>query len=186
MPLREEIKYPFFNFTEKKIICSALEEATESLRKFYCFSPREWFNFCYDLKTELEGEIGRENKKAFAEVRKYPPILKNSSLFSKERYQICLFDHNILRTLWNKADVEFFPFMTYILTHELIHIARFSQDLHPFECDEESLQKEEEERVNKLTKQVLNTKKSKVFDKLTSFAQESFSPSPASSKSVLL
>ena len=63
--------------------------------------------------------------------------------------------------------MEFYPFMVYILTHELIHVARFCQNLHPFDCDQESLQKEEE-KVNQLTRQVLNIKKSKTFDKISS------------------
>ena len=50
-------------------------------------------------------------------------------------------------------------------TYELIHVARFCQNLHPFDCDQESLQKEEE-KVNQLTQQVLNIKKSKAFDKI--------------------
>lgn len=171
MPLRPDIHYPFFNIIEKKIIYSATEEAAEYLRSFYCFSPREWFNYCYDLKTEREGTIDSSNKKAFAEVQKYTPVLENASLFPRERYQIYLFDQNILRTLWNQSEMEFYPFMLYILTHELIHVARFCQNLHPFECDEDSLQKEEQ-KVNQLTQQVLSIKKSKTFCKISSICNK--------------
>ncbi len=167
MVLQREVSFPYFNPIEKKIIYSALDEAADYLREFYCFSPREWFNHCYDLKTELEGGINCSPKKAFAEVRQYTPIRENFSLFPKERYQICLFDKNILRTLWKQSNMEFYPFMVYILTHELVHVARFCQNLHPFDCDQESLQKEEE-KVNQLTQQVLNIKKSKTFDKISS------------------
>ena len=166
MALQIEVSFPYFNYIEKKIVYSALDEAADYLRGFYCFSPREWFNYCYDLKTELEGGINCSPKKAFAEVRQYTPR-ENFSLFPKERYQICLFDKNILRTLWKQSNMEFYPFMVYILTHELIHVARFCQNLHPFDCDQESLQKEEE-KVNQLTQQVLNIKKSKTFDKISS------------------
>ena len=167
MALQKEVSFPYFNPIEKKIIYSALDEAADYLRGFYCFSPREWFNHCYDLKTELEGGINCSPKKAFAEVRQYTPIRENFSLFPKERYQICLFDKNILRTLWKQSNMEFYPFMLYILTHELVHVARFCQNLHPFDCDQESLQ-QEEERVNQLTQQVLNIKKSETFDKISS------------------
>jgi hypothetical protein len=167
MALKREVSFPYFNPIEKKIIYSALEEAADYLREFYCFSPREWFNYCYDLQTELEAGVNCLHKKAFAEVQKCIPIQQNSSLFPKERYQICLFDRNILRTLWQQSDTEFYPFMIYILTHELVHIARFCQNLHPFECDEESLQKEES-KVKHLTQQVLNIKKSRTFYKISS------------------
>ena len=176
---------PYFNSTEKRIIYSALEEAAQYLSKFYCFSPREWFNYCYDLQTELDGTVDNYNKNAFAEVRQYTPPLKNLSLFPKERYQICLFDQNILQTLWAYPDLEFYPFMIYILTHELIHIARFCQDFHPFECDEESLQREEQ-KVNRLTRQVLDIKKSQTLYKLSSLYAEITSPAPSAPRPIFI
>ena len=182
MPSKQEIYFPYFNNIEKKIIYSALEEAADYLKEFYCFSPREWFNYCYDVKTELDTNIDRKslkNANAFAEVRKYTPILKNLSVFPEERYQICLFDHNILSALWRQPDLEFYPFMIYILTHELIHIARFCLKFHPFECDAESLQKEEQ-RVNRLTEQVLNVRKYKSFEKISCIYQKIISPTSIS------
>ena len=106
MVLQKEIFSPYFNPIEKKIIYSTLDEAADYIRGFYCFSPREWFNHCYDLKTELEGETKDLPKKAFAEVRQYTLTRKNLSLFPNERYQICLFDKNILRTLWKQRSEE--------------------------------------------------------------------------------
>jgi len=170
---------PYFNPTEKQIIYSALEESAAYLSDFYCFAPREWFNHCYDLKTELEVKLNRCNSSAFAEVVQYTPSLKDSSPFPKERYHICLFDRKILKTLWRYPDLEFYPFMIYILTHELIHIARFCQDFHPFECDEESLQREEQ-RVNRLTQQVLDAKKSKNLSMASSFCSSIATPTASS------
>jgi hypothetical protein len=183
MASKQEAYVPYFNTTEKTIIYSALTEAAEYLSEFYCFSPREWFNHCYDLRTELELNHGNCNKNAFAEVMQYTPALKELSPFPKERYQICLFDRKILKTLWRYPDLEFYPFMIYILTHELVHIARFCQDFHPFECDEESLQREEE-KVTRLTQQVLDVKKSESLSKISSFyssigSPTSFPPSPS-------
>ena len=178
MESKREIYFPYFNNTEKKIIYSALAEAADYLCAFYCFAPREWFNYCYDIKTGLDPNIDFVNKNTFAEVRQYTPILKNSSMFPKERYQICLFDRNILGALWKHPELEFYPFMVYILTHELIHIARFCQNFHPFECDGESLQKEEQ-RVNRLTQQVLNVKKSNLFNRIN-FLYKKITPSTPS------
>jgi hypothetical protein len=171
MTLKRDIYFPYFNTTEKKIVYLALEEAADYLRRFYCFSPREWFNYCYDVKTELEVPVENSNKNAFAEVRKYTPILKKMSTFPKERYHICLFDQNILGTLWKRPDLEFYPFMIYVLTHELIHIARFCQRFHPFECDNATLEKEEQ-KVDKLTQQVLNIKKTETFSKISGLYNE--------------
>ena len=179
MTSKQEAYVPYFNTTEKKIIYSALAEAAEYLSEFYCFSPREWFNYCYDLKTELEANLDNCSRNAFAEVMQYTPTLKDLSPFPKERYQICLFDPKILKTLWRYPDLEFYPFMIYILTHELIHIARFCQDFHPFECDEESLQREEQ-KVSRLTQQVLDVKKSESLSKISSLYSTIASPSSSS------
>jgi len=168
MGITKEIFSPYFNAIEKKIIYSALEEAADHIRNFYCFSPREWFNYCYHLSTaEERPPLSPINKKAFAEVQKYLPNLEKKSAYPLERYQIFLFDPNILQALRTQSDLEFYPFMLYILTHELLHVARFCQNLHPFECDNESLQKEET-KINLLTQQVLKIKKSNTLNRLIS------------------
>ena len=169
---QRDIYIPYFNPTEQALIYSALDDASNYLRDFYRFSPREWFNHCYYVVTERERGIPRPQAPAFAEVRQYRSVLKGASDFPQDRYQICLYDHNILNTLWRQSDLEFYPFMVYILTHELIHIARFSQDLHPFDCDPETLQKEEE-KVNRLTQQVLKAPQSPSFCRISSLYKES-------------
>lgn len=184
MASKKEAYVPYFNTTEKKIIYSALTEAAEYLSEFYCFSPREWFNHCYDLKTELEVSLDKCNRNAFAEVMQYTPALKDVSPFPKERYQICLFDSKILKTLWRYQDLEFYPFMIYILTHELIHVARFCQDFHPFECDEESLQREEQ-KVSQLTHQVLDVKNSESLSNISSVYSAIASPISSSPRPSL-
>jgi hypothetical protein len=151
---------PFFNSTERTFVYSALEEASEALRDFYCFSPREWFNYCYDVQTDGEGGINTPNSHAFAEVRQYRPLFESESQKSFDHYQIRLYDRNILRKLWQGSDLEFYPFMVYILTHELIHIARFCQNLHPFDCDPDVLEKEEK-KVDRLTREVLKAHKNR-------------------------
>jgi len=162
MPDDTTIFEPYFNHTEKKLIYAAAEEAAEYLKEFYCIAPREWFNHCYDVRTEREDASGSSQGNAFAEVRQYAPFLQKTSVFPQDRYHIFLFDRNILQTLWQKSELEFYPFMLYILTHELIHIVRFCQNMHPFECDPVSLQREEE-RVDRLTRQVLQTRQKKTF-----------------------
>lgn len=175
---------PVFNSTERTLIYSVLEEAAERLRRFYCFSPREWFNYCYDVRTEGEGKTGFTDVPAFAEVRQYIPALKDTSLFPPERYHICLFDRNILSTLWRETNLDFYPFMLYILTHELIHVARFCQRLHPFECDAEALRKEEE-KVDRLTHEILKVDKDSTL-RTVSRLYSNLSPSSAGSSTIPL
>lgn len=176
MAFKHDIFVPYFNATEKTIIYSAVEEAADCLRKFYCFSPREWFNYCYEVKTDMDGEPEPAKERAFAEVRAFEPLHKKPGSFAGDQYQIRLFDRNILRTLWKKTDLEFYPFMLYILTHELVHVARFCQNLHPVECGPEALLREEE-RVHDLTCQVLKLRSDTActhLDRLSPVLRHSF------------
>ena len=158
--------HPYFNSTERTIVYSAQDEAAEYLRDFYCFSPREWFNYCYDVQTDGENSLATSKTHAFAEVRQYQPVLQPNTSPELDHYQIRLYDRNILRKLWHRSDLEFYPFMIYILTHELIHIARFCQNLHPFDCDPEVLEKEEK-KVDRLTREVLKAHKGRTFSQIS-------------------
>jgi hypothetical protein len=50
--------------------------------------------------------------------------------------------------------LSLFPLLLYIVTHELVHIVRFSQFLALYETPEEQ-KDEEEERVHRLTQNIL-------------------------------
>ena len=69
-------------------------------------------------------------------------------------YKICLQDHSILKALDENEALAFFPFVLYIVTHELIHIVRFSKFLQNFEA---SVQEKvlEEMRVHEKTHAIL-------------------------------
>jgi hypothetical protein len=182
MGVAKDVYSPYFNSTEKQLIYSAVEEAAEYLRRYYCFSSREWFNHCYDVRTAHEVQLESLSRRALAEVKKYISFRHDASHYPKDRYHICLFDNNILGALRKQSGLEFYPFMVYILTHELVHVARFCQDLHPFECDEKGIE-QEEEKVNSLTRKVLDAKKSKTFYRISTIHQKITAPgsSPAGS-----
>jgi hypothetical protein len=54
----------------------------------------------------------------------------------------------------SRADLEPLPFLSYILTHELVHIVRFSQFSVSFEASAAERAREEI-RVDALTRQIL-------------------------------
>jgi len=92
--------------------------------------------------------------------------IREISLFSLKTLPI--FIDKKSPTLWET--IETWNFILHGLHPDLMnwsYVARFCQNLHPFDCDQESLQKEEE-KVNQLTKQVLNIKKSETLDKISS------------------
>jgi len=69
-------------------------------------------------------------------------------------YRVCLQDHNILKTLEGSPDLALFPLLLYIVTHELVHVIRFSQFLALFEAAEAE-KALEETRVHQLTQKIL-------------------------------
>jgi hypothetical protein len=53
-----------------------------------------------------------------------------------------------------RPQISLFPLLLYVITHELVHVVRFSQFLALFEaCGKE--QAEEEARVHQLTQEIL-------------------------------
>ena len=71
-------------------------------------------------------------------------------------YKICLQDHSIVKTLQKFPHLKLFPFLLYIVTHELIHIVRFSRFLQIFEAPQ-SEKTAEEIRVHAKTHEILSS-----------------------------
>lgn len=59
-------------------------------------------------------------------------------------YRICLYDPAILAALDKEKDLDLEALLTYILTHEFIHVARFAKFMELFSVDNEARAAEEE------------------------------------------
>ena len=59
-------------------------------------------------------------------------------------YRICLYDPEILRAVAAEPGLALEPLLTYVLTHEFIHVARFARFMGLFEAGAESRRAEEE------------------------------------------
>ena len=59
-------------------------------------------------------------------------------------YRICLYDPEILRAVAEQPGLALEPLLTYVLTHEFIHVARFARFMGLFEAGSESRPAEEE------------------------------------------
>lgn len=145
-----------FHREQKELLIEAAVIAEEVTSDFFKLSPAHWRRARYDILT-LEG-LSREeiSPHAHALVAKYEGCPQNSSLQSAgfDFYRVCLQDHNILRTLKARPQISLFPLLLYVITHELVHVVRFSQFLALFEaCGKE--QAEEEARVHQLTQEIL-------------------------------
>ena len=145
-----------FNPKQLQIVNEAVATAEELVSNHYKLSASQWLNRKYDVKTAADLIAGEVIEGPFAQVIRYegrvPSEHLNSSSF--DFYKICLQDHNILRTLQATPQLTLFPFALYIVTHELIHIVRFSQFLQNFEASTDE-RLAEEKRVHDKTHEIL-------------------------------
>ncbi len=145
-----------FHPHDKELLKEAAVIAEEVTFDFFKLSPAHWRRARYDILT-LEG-LSREeiSPHAHALVAKYKGCPQDSSLQSAwfDFYRVCLQDHNILKTLEAIPHLSLFPLLLYIVTHELVHVIRFSQFLALFEAAEEDKAREEAQ-VHRLTKKIL-------------------------------
>jgi hypothetical protein len=148
--------FQYFREQHREPLREALVVAEEMTSDFFKLTSRHWLTARYDLSTLAhlrEEEISNHALALVAKYDGYPPgrVLRSSSF---DFYRICLQDNNILKALNSRADLKLLPFLCYILTHELVHIVRFSQFEASFEASEEEKQ-EEEARVHRLTSKIL-------------------------------
>ena len=149
-----------FTSDQIKIVNSSVEMAEELVSNFYKISANQWVRRRYDIKTLANLSSDEIVNGPFAQIIRYVGQHKNSSLGSStyDFYKICLQDHSICEALNTNAGLELFSFALYIITHELIHIVRFTKFLQNFDAlpDEKM---EEEARVHKNTHEILKPAK---------------------------
>jgi hypothetical protein len=145
-------------FTDTEIIKvnAASEMAEELVSNFYKMSANQWLRRRYDIKTLAELEENEIVDGPFAQIIRYEGRPNEVALGSAsyDFYKICLQDHTIKTTLEQLKDLSLFPFILYIITHELIHIIRFTKFVQSFEASEEE-RMVEEKRVHKRTHTIL-------------------------------
>ena len=135
-----------FNTNQITVINDCVAMAEELVSNFYKMSASQWSAACaYDVKTLADLSPEEIVHGPFAQVIRYKGWRKKSSLGSStyDFYKICLQDHAILSVIKDSPDIELFPFTLYIVTHELIHILRFSKFLQNFEASHEEMMAEE-------------------------------------------
>ena len=147
-----------FNPKQIEIINNSVSMAEDLVSNYYKMSAGQWLRPKYDIKTLVDLESEEIVDGPFAQIIRYKGQPRNSSLGSStyDFYKICLQDHFILAALQRSAKITLFPFSLYIITHELIHIVRFSKFLQNFDASPEEMLSEEA-RVHHHTHKILNT-----------------------------
>lgn len=146
-----------FNPDQIRIVTDAVAMVEELVSNFYKISTSQWAAMGgYDIKTLVDLSPEEILYEPFAQIIRYEGRRKDMSLGSSiyDFYKICLQDHTILSALRQLSDIKLFPFILYIVTHELVHIVRFSKFQQSFDAlPEEKMV--EETRVHRKTHEIL-------------------------------
>ncbi|MFH1490778.1 MAG: hypothetical protein ABII06_17880 [Pseudomonadota bacterium] len=128
-------------------ISDALDIAEDKTGDYYKFSFDQWKRHRYDVKTHSSLKRGEVSGRAFALLNKCSRAMSGFDPKTKSRdfYFICLQDHQILKALERDKNLTLGPLLVYILTHELVHIVRFSNFYERFETEGKA--RENEERI---------------------------------------
>jgi len=140
-----------------KVVDNTVSMAEELVSNHYKMSASQWLRPKYDVKTLVDLAPEEIVHGPFAQIVRYEGHRKNTALGSSvfDYYKICLQDHAIHAVLEDSPYMKLFPFCLYIITHELIHIVRFSKFLQSFDASPQQ-KHTEEKRVHESTHQILH------------------------------
>jgi hypothetical protein len=103
-----------------------MNEAEERTTRYYCIPPHRWQQMQYDLVTRQDYEWDPFPEAALARVQRMHRI-QPSLRFAYDFYRIQLNDPSILEAARREnLEPALYPFLVYILTHEMVHLVRLS------------------------------------------------------------
>ncbi len=151
-----QMELAYFEPNHLRVVDEAVGLAEDVASNFFKFSSADWKAVPYDVKTLKD--LAREEMVSgvFAQVRLYQRDLMRSpsGIGRYEYYKICVHDHEILKALERDEGFTLFPLVLYVVTHELVHIARFKHFLRSFYASEVE-RIDEERRVHQTTFDIL-------------------------------
>lgn len=145
-----------FSRDQRTLAIRALHEAEEHTSGYYCIPPHRWNSLPYDLLTQRDREWNPLPESVLAETRHVRHELPSVGR-QHDFYRIQLNDPTILRAVARDSlETQFYPFLVYILTHEMVHLVRLSSILDPDRLTR--LQRAAEEaRVDRISRQILHS-----------------------------
>ena len=169
IPEKEVLK---FSAPQRTLVFEALNEAEERTTGYYCIPPFRWEQLHYDLLTREDHGWEPLPDPMLARVRH----LRRTGIRSPfDFYRIELNDHGILTAAERENLLHcsgLYPFLVYILTHEMVHLVRLSTILSErtgamIPCNET-----EEHRVQDISRRIL-ARYSDLLPKLEKFCSPS-------------
>ena len=140
----------YFNSEDMVIVDQAVIVAEDVISDHYHLTFSSWGKYRYDIKTLRNLNPAEIADEAFAQIVRLGHPDWPSGMRVGELYRICLQDQNILRALRRDPNLQLLPLLTYVVTHELIHVVRFYKFHQFFDANEEE-REAEESRVHELT-----------------------------------
>jgi len=143
-----------FSQWQRELVICAMDEAEDRTARYYCIPPYRWQELRYDLLTRQDHEWEPLPESVLDGVQFLQrPGRGHSELHAF--YRIQLNDPSIL-TAAERENLasNLYPFLVYILTHEMVHLVRLSTILEdpailpPFD-------ESEEHRVQRISHQIL-------------------------------
>lgn len=146
-----------FTAPQIKVINHSVSLAEELVCNFFKMSATQWLRHRYDVKTYSELTHHEKVDGPFAQIVRYACQKEGDSLCSStyDFYKICLQDNAIIDAVKKSPGIALFPFVLYIIVHELVHIVRFAKFYQHFNALPEE-RKIEEERVHIMTREILS------------------------------
>ncbi len=162
-----------FNKDQIEIVNDSAAMSEELVSNFYKMSTNQWLRHKYDIKTLVDLDAAEVVHGPFAQIIRYKGQKRDSSLGSStyDFYKICLQDHTIITTLNKSSVLDLFSFVLYIVTHELIHIVRFSKFMVNFDASPKK-KFAEEAMVHEKTHEVLYPQQIPGLEKAFDFYQK--------------
>jgi len=144
-----------FNPSQLRTVRQARQRAAALVSDYYCVAPREWQQMPYEVKTLRALKQSEVTDAALAQTVCYNFKRAAGSLVLDEGdlYRICLQDPRILDAA-RHTQLELVALLTYVITHELVHVVRFGQRLQRIDLPVE-LRDDEERKVEKTTRMIL-------------------------------
>jgi len=146
-----------FTAAQLKIINQSVSLAEELVCNFFKMSATQWLRHRYDVETYAGLTPQEKVEGPFAQIVRYTCRREGALLCSSayDFYKICLQDKAILSAIERFPAMALFPFVVYIVVHELVHIVRFAKFYQNFNAlPDERLA--EEERVHEMTREILS------------------------------
>jgi len=136
----------------------AVAVSEEVISDHFHLTISHWKKYRYDIKTLKELTRDEIVLDVFAQIRRYARPGPPDGLRLGDFFRICLQDHNILTALERETGLDLLPLLTYVVTHELLHVIRFYKFFQFFDVDE-AQRADEEVRVHHLTYDLLRKQK---------------------------